>query len=50
MAIAFAALSLAILSILYGGRYPAVGLVLIGLALGALIFWHHATDVLKINW
>lgn len=50
MAFAFLILALAILSILFGMRYPAFGFVLIGLALAALIFWHHATDVLKINW
>lgn len=42
--------TLAMASILFRQRKLAMGIALIGIVLCLLMFWHHATDFLKINW
>jgi hypothetical protein len=50
MAGLFFLFSLAITSIIGNRRGTAIALLSIGILLSLLMFWHHATDVLKINW
>lgn len=50
MAGLFLIFSLAITSIFWNKRGLAIGLMWTGLGLSLLMFWHHATDILKINW
>lgn len=50
MAGLFAVLSLAMAAVLFKQRVLAIVIVSIGILLSLLMFWHHATDILKINW
>lgn len=50
MAGLFLIFSLAIAAIFWKKRELALGLLVAGLVLCVLMFWHHVTDVLKINW
>lgn len=50
MAGLFAIFSLAIVSIFCNWRRAAMAFVGFGIALSLLMLWHHATDILKINW
>jgi hypothetical protein len=50
MAALFLLATLMIGGIYLGKRPFAIILLLITLALCWLMFWHHATDTLKINW
>jgi len=49
MAGIFTIFSLAIFSALCRQRVLALSLAIIGLVACMLMFWHHATDILKIN-
>lgn len=49
MAGLFAIFSLAMACIFLRQRTAAVMLLFIGLALCLVMFWHHATDIIKIN-
>lgn len=50
MAGLFLIFALELLAIYYTRRAIAIALLLAGLALTLLMFAHHATDILKINW
>lgn len=50
MAGLYAIFSLAMVSIFFNQRNAAITLIVIGLVLSLLMFWHHATSVLQINW
>lgn len=50
MAGIFAILSLAMCAIYWSKRTLTIGLIFLALILTILIFWHHVTDILKINW
>ncbi len=50
MSFLFLIFAAAILSIFFKRRRLAIALVLGGIVLSAAMLWHHATDVLKINW
>lgn len=49
MAGIFVVFSAAILAGLFQQKKLSIGLIVLGLLLGLLMFWHHATDILKIN-
>lgn len=50
MAGLFAIYSLALALIIAGNRIYGIYLIVISLILSILMLWHHATDILKINW
>jgi len=50
MAGIFLILTLAMLFIFYRQRELAIALIFLGIIFTLLVFFHHATDVLKINW
>lgn len=50
MAALYLIFSLAFAAILFKQRKLAMGIALVGLLLTLLMFSHHATDILKINW
>lgn len=50
MAILYLIFSLAFAAILFEQRKLAIGICIAGIVLSLLMFWHHATDILKINW
>lgn len=49
MAGLFAIFTLAFLAIFFSRRSLAISLIVAGILLTLAMFWHHATDVLKIN-
>lgn len=49
MAGLFALFSIAMALIYWGWRTWAMVVVFMALGLSLLMFWHHATDILKIN-
>ncbi len=49
MAGLFAVFAIAMILIFLRQRTTAIIVALIGLALCLLMFWHHVTDILKIN-
>lgn len=50
MAGIFLILTIAILLIFYRQRELAMTFVFLGIIFTLLVFFHHATDILKINW
>lgn len=50
MAAAFLFLTLALIAMLARQRNLAISMLCIGIIGGAIVFWFHATDILKINW
>jgi hypothetical protein len=50
MAGLFAIFSVAIALILMRMRLLAMYVIVAGILCSLLMFWHHATDILKINW
>lgn len=50
MAATFLFLSMAFAAMLARQRSLAISLFCIGIVGGAIVFWFHATDILKINW
>lgn len=50
MAGIFLVFLLAIIFCLFNKRLLAMSTLALGLCLTLLMFWYHATDVLKINW
>ena len=50
MASLFAIFSVSLLFIGLGYRRPAIAFVAAGIILSLAMFWHHATDILQINW
>lgn len=50
MAGLFLLLSIAFLAVLKGLRKVAIGLLFATIALSFAVFYHLATDILKINW
>ncbi len=50
MAGLFLIFALGIAAIFWQKRILAMTLGFAGLTLGLLMFWHHATDLLQINW
>lgn len=49
MAVLFAFFVIALLLALFQNRRWSIIFFVIGLVLSLLMFWHHATDILKIN-
>lgn len=50
MAGIFLIFTLAMLFIFYRQRELAIALIFLGIIFTLLVFFHHATDALKINW
>lgn len=50
MAALFAVFALSMATTFYNNRKATIGLVVAGLLLTLIMFWHHATSVLEINW
>jgi hypothetical protein len=50
MAGLFALFGAGFMAIVFGYRLTAIFFWVIGTALSGLMFWHHATDSLKILW
>lgn len=50
MAGLFAVYSIALLFVVFCRRKAAIVFITLGLIMSLLLFWHLATDVLKINW
>ncbi|MBA3958558.1 MAG: hypothetical protein H0X51_09250 [Parachlamydiaceae bacterium] len=50
MAELFLVMGLVFVMLLMRWRKLALALTGVGLVMGLLMFWHHATDALKINW
>ncbi len=50
MAGLFLAYTLVFISLWLGYRKLTIGLIAAGLVLCFFMLWHHATDMLRINW
>jgi len=50
MAALYALFTIDILFVIGGFRKTAIAFTILGLFFAALMFWHHATDILQINW
>lgn len=50
MAGLFLIFSIALLVLIYGKRNLTIAFWALALLLSIFMFWHHATDTLKINW
>lgn len=50
MAVLFVALACAMASVYIRQRELAFAWLAIGILFSILMFWHHATDTLQINW
>lgn len=50
MAFIFVVYAAAMVAILLHQRKVSISLIALGLIATLLVFWHHATDVLKIHW
>lgn len=50
MAVLFLVFALAMVAVIYNNRKASITLIVMALLFSLVMFWHHATSILEINW